>query len=293
MKALGRGLLGLVALMAVAGCQAPPAPSPAIGSSSPTPAPSAAADIRLLPTLTAANMAGLTSWPLRESGYLHISVTATGICASLYQGEARQSLGAFFWPPGYVVRSDRLRWRVVDGSGRFVAGEGDYLYVRGRTASSQSVRFSGLPMPCPAARHKVVQVVAHGAPGVPVGAKKRPAVIVECTEPRVRPNSLVLACADAGLILKHLRYDTWSRHGASGTAMAAVHCYPGSDKVPAVSRSAQLAWFMRCSPCADRIWSTAGNRVPDPGARVGRTAACQHAKCRYRSHGRAGGDRPS
>jgi hypothetical protein len=41
-----------------------------------------------------------------------------------------------------------------------------------------------------------------------------------------------LACADAGLILKHLRYDTWSRHGASGTAMAAVHCYPGSDQVP-------------------------------------------------------------
>jgi hypothetical protein len=42
-------------------------------------------------------------------------------------------------------------------------------------------------------------------------------VVLDCTgKPEVRPGTIVLACADAGLGLEHLHWTRWTSHGAVG-----------------------------------------------------------------------------
>jgi hypothetical protein len=221
--------LAVVALVALAGCASTPASTSTPVASSTATSSEPAVDIRRLPTLDGSDV---SSWPwaptrAKVSGYLQISMTANGVCASL--SSWGHPLAGFFWPAGYAVRSNPLR--VIDGHGQFVAADGDYLYVAGRSVDAKALPY-GTQLPCPAALHRVVVVDAHGRTGTPIGAAKRPLVVVDCQTPQTRPGRFTMACGDAGLILEHMRYANWGPNGASGTAVAVVKCFPGSDRVP-------------------------------------------------------------
>ena len=55
------------------------------------------------------------------------------------------------------------------------------------------------------------------AAAVPAAAHSAKFVVLNCNDkPRVKPGTIVLACADEGLGLKHLHWTRWTSHGATG-----------------------------------------------------------------------------
>jgi len=222
-----------VALMASSGCSAYLARETAAKTPTATTASPSASDIRLLPTVDMAAVSRGLWRPEKLAGYVHIGVTPGGFCASLSEFAGAAPTAAFFWPAGYAVRSSGpASFTIVDEHGRLVANDGDYLYVAGHTTSGSWLP-DGTQVPCPSRGDQRVMVVQqHGAPGTPIGVATRPVVALDsCGVPRPRPHGMTLACADAGLMLDHMRYTRWGRDGAGGTARVVMLCYPGNDHV--------------------------------------------------------------
>jgi hypothetical protein len=44
-------------------------------------------------------------------------------------------------------------------------------------------------------------------------------VIYNCQRPHYEPSVIVIACADANTVLRHMRYARWSRHSAAGAGV--------------------------------------------------------------------------
>jgi len=59
--------------------------------------------------------------------------------------------------------------------------------------------------------------VPANAAAVPAAVHRAKFVVVDCNStPRVKPGTIVLACADHGLGLAHLRWTRWTSRGAAG-----------------------------------------------------------------------------
>jgi hypothetical protein len=69
-------------------------------------------------------------------------------------------------------------------------------------------------------------VVKVSEPGRPFGVANRQVMAMQwCTgRPEVRPESLTLAC-DGGQSLNNIRWTSWGRTGAAGTARLFERCY--------------------------------------------------------------------
>lgn len=44
-------------------------------------------------------------------------------------------------------------------------------------------------------------------------------VIYNCQRPYYEPSVIIIACADANTVLRHMRYERWSRRSAAGTGV--------------------------------------------------------------------------
>ncbi len=78
------------------------------------------------------------------------------------------------------------------------------------------------------------EVVKVSEPGRPVRRPQRQVMVMQwCLgRPEVRPESLTLAC-DGGKSLNDIRWTSWGRAGAAGTAQLHEHCYNpmGADQM--------------------------------------------------------------
>jgi hypothetical protein len=63
---------------------------------------------------------------------------------------------------------------------------------------------------------------------VPVAAASSTIALPDCNgKPVVKPSSVVLACADAGIVAAHVKWNGWGAAVASGTGVASVNdCSP-------------------------------------------------------------------
>lgn len=225
--AVRAGVPAVTVLLAVllASCAGPSAP---VASRTPSPS-TTPSDIRQLSTIDDVDPVGWHKGN-RAQGFLTFTLTSAGICASIMNGTWDRER-FFLWPAGYRVAGGSPLV-VVDPRGRFVASDGDYVWVKGwSTTVPRGMRHSA----CPAQRGEVFRVVAHSKPGTPFGYDHRPVMVMNgCgVDPAVRPRELTLAC-DGGLTLHAIHWDTWGRQGASGTATATMHCYDpmGADSMP-------------------------------------------------------------
>ena len=163
--------------------------------------------------------------PARTVGSIRIALGRGGACANLVASGGSRNPGLTtypaVWPNGFSVRSNP--WRVLDERGGLVARADDYLYVRGRVLrldpASTPPRCTGGPAPV-----SVLYVRAFGAPGAPLGFARPPVTYLDCGRPTVKPRELRLSCASASRTLVDVRYDRWTRGGASGTARLVVRC---------------------------------------------------------------------
>lgn len=77
------------------------------------------------------------------------------------------------------------------------------------------------------------------------GTHDKPLLVVCQMSSSVKPKSVILACADDGLLLKSLKWSTWGPAGASATGTISWHiCQPdcaASDKWGSSSATVQLS----------------------------------------------------
>jgi hypothetical protein len=99
----------------------------------------------------------------------------------------------------------------------------------GALAAASSVLVGGLGLALPA-----------NAAAVPAAAHRTKFVVLDCSrKPETKPGTIVLACADDGLGLKHLHWTKWTSHGAAGHGTFWEHlCIPDCadghiEKMPA------------------------------------------------------------
>ena len=104
---------------------------------------------------------------------------------------------------------------------------------------------------------------ARTAAGAPAGASTvRPAVVANCASvpphrPSVRPGSITLACADAGLGVQKMTWNEWTASAATGQgrlweklcrpncAEGKIATYPVAVTLSAVRSSSSGPWFSR------------------------------------------------
>ena len=68
-------------------------------------------------------------------------------------------------------------------------------------------------------------VTACARPAVPT--KELPLVVFDCTTASFKPTTVIVACGDGGVVLRELRYSSWTMERAVGTATALVKlCEP-------------------------------------------------------------------
>lgn len=220
-------LLGaLLSVFAIAACsgETPTAAPPSSASPAASPVPSgspSAVDARLLPPVTSSSVD--TDGELE--GYLDLRLKAQGVCASLRNPAYPYRPGPFVrWPAGFrVVGGDPLR--IQDARGRFVAHEGDYLWLRGE-AGDVAQRVVPDDVRCPMPGGRSFDVVEVSEPGQPIGVAERRVMLMDwCLgRPEVRPESVTLAC-DGGKSLNDIRWTSWGRGGAAGSARLFERCY--------------------------------------------------------------------
>lgn len=158
-------------------------------------------------------------------GQLDLRLMARGVCATLRNPAYPYRPGPFVrWPAGYRVVGQDLN-RVVDARGRLVAREGNYLWLRGQAGDvAQQVVPDDVRCPMPGGRS--FDVVKVSLPGRPLGVAKRQVMVMQSCMglPVVRPESMTLAC-DGGKSLNDIRWTSWGREGATGTAQLHENCY--------------------------------------------------------------------
>lgn len=218
-------LLGaLVASFTLAACSggtptAAPSPSQSASTSPSGASTPSAVDARLLPVVTSSSVDSGNEL----EGRLELRVKPQGMCATLRT--VSWWAGPFVrWPAGYrVVGGDPMR--VQDERGHFVAAEGDYLWLRGEAGDvAQRVVPDDVRCPMPGGRSFDVTKVSE--PGRPFGVTKRQVMVIGPCDgrPVVRPELLMLAC-DGGKSLNDIRWTSWGRAGAAGTARLHENCY--------------------------------------------------------------------
>lgn len=164
---------------------------------------------------------------------MDLRLKAQGVCATLRNPAVPYKPGPFVrWPAGFRVVGQDLN-RVVDARGRFVAREGDYLWLRGEAGDvAQQVVPDDARCPMPGGRS--FDVVKVSEPGRPFGVAQRQVMVMESClgRPVVRPESVTLAC-DGGKGLEAIRWTSWGRGGAAGTAQLHETCYDpmGADQM--------------------------------------------------------------
>ncbi len=178
-------------------------------------------DARLLPPVTSSSVESDDEL----EGLMDLRLRAQGVCATLRNPAYPYRPGPFvWWPAGFRVVGQDLN-RVVDARGRFVAREGDYLWLRGEAGDvAQQVVPDDARCPMPGARS--FEVVKVSDPGRPLGVEKRQVMVMGWCDgrPVVRPESLTLAC-DGGKSLNNIRWTSWGRTGAAGSARLFERCY--------------------------------------------------------------------
>lgn len=222
-------LLAVATVVMVAGCSGDRSSTP----DEPLATGGQPVDVRTLPSV--GDIGPLVGWsdPKVVGGFLRIDLTSTGVCASVVPNDWEAPTTYFLWPDGYQVNRDQF-FTVTDEKDRWVASDGDYVWVKARSTGAHPDQ--ELARDCPMRRGHVAAVTEVSNGGRPFGHARRPVMVMAgCanTDPQVRPQSLVLAC-DGGLLLDRVHWSTWGRNGATGTGRLALHCYDpvGADRMP-------------------------------------------------------------